>query len=92
MIVAHPSSAHITARQMEVLTFLSRREYWSVGDVAAALGISSAAATKAIARLERKGLVRRSENMMDRRCVDVSLTRSGNELIRRAAKDSDGGH
>ena len=91
MTVANRSSASITARQMEVLNFLSSRESWSVGDVAAALGVSSAAATKAIARLERKGLVRRSENLMDRRCVDVSLTRSGNELIRRTAKDMNGG-
>jgi DNA-binding MarR family transcriptional regulator len=74
--------ASITQRQLEVLTILSSREHWSVGEVASALGVSSAAATKAIARLQRKGLVRRSENMIDRRSVDVSVTRTGSEAIR----------
>ena len=72
----------ITPRQLEILTILSRREHWSVGELAAALSVSSAAATKAIARLQRKGLVRRSENALDRRSVDVSITRNGSETIR----------
>ncbi len=83
MTTVYGEPMSITPRQFEVLTFLSRQECWSVGEIASALGVSSAAATKAVARLERKGLVRRSENMMDRRCVDVTLTRSGNEAIRR---------
>lgn len=72
----------VTPRQIEVLTFLAGREHWSVGEVANALGVSSAAATKAIARLERKGMVSRSVDMMDRRCVNVRITRSGNETLR----------
>lgn len=83
MTTVSRQSFHVTPRQLEVLTCLSRREYWSVGEIASVLGVSSAAATKAIARLERKGLVKRAENMMDRRCVDVSLTRSGTETLRR---------
>ncbi len=74
---------NITPRQLEVLTFLARREHWSVGAVAAAMGVSSAAATKAIARLERKGLVTRSVDLMDRRCVKVSVTNMGAALVRR---------
>jgi DNA-binding MarR family transcriptional regulator len=85
MTIAHRESINITPRQFEMLTFLSGREHWSVGEIASALGVSSAAATKAVARLERKGLVRRSENMMDRRCVDVTLTRNGSEMLRRNA-------
>ncbi len=76
----------VTPRQVEVLTFLARRDHWSVGEVASALGVSSAAATKAIARLERKGMVTRSIDMMDRRCVNVRITRSGNDIIRNATK------
>ena len=63
-------------------SILSRREHWSVGELASALGVSSAAATKAIARLQRKDLVRRSENIVDRRSVDVSITPRGSETIR----------
>lgn len=72
----------ITSRQLEVLAFLARREHWFVGEVASALGVSSAAATKAIARLERKGLVSRSVDMMDRRCVNVRITRAGIDAVR----------
>lgn len=78
--------ASVTPRQLEVLTFLSGRDHWLVGEVAAALKVSSAAATKAIARLERKGLVVRAIDMMDRRCVNVSLTRSGSEAARQLSQ------
>jgi predicted ArsR family transcriptional regulator len=64
----------LTPRQQEVLTVLACRQQWSVGEIAAALGVSSPAATKAVVRLESKGFVRRSENEMDRRRVDVRLT------------------
>ena len=83
--VRRESISSITPRQLEVLTFLARRDHWSVGEVATAMGVSSAAATKAIARLERKGLVTRSIDMMDRRCVNVRITRSGSETIRHGA-------
>lgn len=76
----------ITPRQFEVLGYLAKREHWSVGEVASTLGVSSAAATKAIARLERKGLVTRTVDIMDRRCVNVRLTRSGSDAIRQVPK------
>ncbi len=75
-------SNSITPRQLEVLDFLARREQWSVGEVASGLGVSSAAATKAVTRLERKGLVSRTIDMMDRRCVKVRLTRAGSDAVR----------
>ena len=82
MTIAGRDTTTITPRQLEVLTILSRREHWSVGELASALSVSSAAATKAIARLQRKVLVRRSENALDRRSVDVRITRSGSETMR----------
>ncbi|GCE12127.1 MarR family transcriptional regulator [Tengunoibacter tsumagoiensis] len=86
MAMMRRMSANITSRQLEVLAFLARREHWLVGEIASALGVSSAAATKAIARLERKGLVTRSVDMMDRRCVNVRITRAGSEAVRQIAK------
>ena len=83
MTTMNRESVSITPRQLEILRYLSGRERWSVGEIATMLGVSSAAATKAVARLERKGLVRRAENMMDRRCVDVTLTRIGLAALRR---------
>lgn len=86
MTATHRASTTITPRQLEVLTFLSARDHWSVGEVATVLGVSSAAATKAIARLERKGLVTRSVDMMDRRCVNVRITRGGSDAVRHQAE------
>lgn len=86
MTTLRRTSTSITPRQLEVLAFLARREHWSVGEVASALGVSSAAATKAIARLERKSLVTRTVDMMDRRCVNVRLTRAGIEAVRQVAR------
>ena len=82
MTTVHREKSSITARQLEVLTFLAGRESWLVGEIASALQVSSAAATKTVARLERKGLVTRRVDLMDRRCVNVSLTRAGVERTR----------
>jgi DNA-binding MarR family transcriptional regulator len=82
MTTMRRSSTSITPRQLEVLSYLVRRERWSVGEVASALGVSSAAATKAIARLERKGLVTRAVDIMDRRCVNVRITRAGSDAVK----------
>lgn len=67
----------VTRRQHQLLAFLSHRKQGSVGEIASMLGVSSPAATKAVARLERKGLVSRRENEIDRRSVCVSLTQAG---------------
>jgi DNA-binding MarR family transcriptional regulator len=82
MTIMRRTFTNITPRQMEILSYLSKREQWLVGEIAAALGVSSAAATKAIARLERKGLVTRSVDIVDRRCVNVRITRAGGDAVR----------
>lgn len=84
MTIVQGETIGVTPRQAEVLTFLASRERWSVGEVASTLGVSSAAATKAIVRLERKGLVTRSIDMMDRRCVNVRITRAGHDIVHHA--------
>ena len=86
MTTLHRTASSITPRQLEVLSFLAGREQWSVGQVAEGLRVSSAAATKAISRLERKGLVSRTVDVMDRRCVNVRLTRAGSEAARQNAR------
>ena len=74
-------NGNITHRQRELLAYLLQRKQGSVGEIAAILGVSSPAATKAVARLERKGLVTRKENEVDRRCVCVSLTNAGMQAL-----------
>ena len=72
----------MTARQGEVLRLLSRSQLGSVGEIAAALGVNSAAAVKIVSRLESKGLVRRRTDDWDRRLTKVSLTDAGKEAVR----------
>jgi DNA-binding MarR family transcriptional regulator len=86
MAIVQGETTSATPRQVEVLQLLARRDHWSVGGVATELGVSSAAATKAIVRLERKGLVSRSVDMMDRRCVIVRITRAGTDIVHHTAK------
>lgn len=81
MTIVQGETVSVTPRQTEVLTLLAKRDHWSVGEIASKLEVSSAAATKAIARLERKGLVTRSVDMMDRRCVNVRITRAGSDML-----------
>jgi DNA-binding MarR family transcriptional regulator len=86
MTMMRPTDTNVTSRQLEVLAFLAQRERWFVGEVASVLGISSAAATKFLARLERKGLVVRTVDIMDRRCVNVRMTRAGTDALRQMSK------
>ena len=55
-----------------------------MGEVAGSLLFSSGAATKLFDRLVERGLVARSADPDDRRCVIVSLTDDGSDLISRA--------
>src|SRR5207248_8535492 len=55
-------------------------------DVAAALGVSRAAATTFIQRLELKGLVETTPDPEDDRGVRVTLTRQGLEVLLRASQ------
>ena len=71
----------ITKHQYGVLTILSQRNSWAVKEVAEALGISSAAATKCLIRLERKGLLKRSKSTMDQRQLAARVTSSGQQLL-----------
>ena len=82
MFTGSQESSPLTPRQHEVLTLLSRRQQWSIGEIAAALGVSSPAATKTVVRLESKGFVSRSENVMDRRRASVRLTGAALEIMR----------
>jgi len=86
MTAMHGEYTGITPRQIEVLTLLMQRECWLVSEIATQLGVSSAAATKAITRLEKRGLVTRSIDLMDRRCVQVRVTRTAQEIVRQVAK------
>jgi len=82
MVMVRQKSSTVTSRQIEVLTVLSRSTSCSLGEIVSALGVSYAAASKMINRLEDKGLVTRSINEMDRRSTDIHLTQKGTQMVR----------
>lgn len=79
----------ISSRQREVLTVLSQREQWSLGEIATAVGVSHVAITKIVDRLESKGLVKRDVDYTDRRRVLVNLTRAGTIMLKRSMNTSE---
>lgn len=71
----------LTFTQLKLLRLVDRQGHLTVGDVAAFLGISNAAASKAVDRLVRGGLLGRAEAPGDRRATEVSVTAEGRALL-----------
>jgi DNA-binding MarR family transcriptional regulator len=73
----------LTPSQLHLLEPLAEGERLTVGRTAEAAGVSAPTATRMLDGLERGGVVVRSADGEDRRCVNVRLTASGRELVRR---------
>lgn len=77
MLAAGPVGHQLSMVQFFALRFIGLHERPNLGDVAQALGVSNAAATKLIDRLVKKGLVSRVEDPVDRRERRLGLTKQG---------------
>jgi len=75
------TGAKVTFSQLKLLKMVSLTDGYTVGSVAAFLGVSNAAASKAVDRLVRRGLIHRAEAEDDRRAVRLSLTERGRRLL-----------
>ena len=71
----------LTVEQMQLLKLVSIREAHTIGDVAAFLKISKAAASKTVDKLVRRELLRRSPSEIDRRSIKLSLTETSRRLL-----------
>jgi DNA-binding MarR family transcriptional regulator len=71
----------VTFAQLKLLKMVSMAAGYTVSDVAEFLGVSTAAASRAVDRLVRRGLLERHEGTQDRRLVELSLTAHGHEII-----------
>lgn len=71
----------LTFTQLKLLRLVARQDPLTVGDVAVFLGISNAAASKAVDRLVRAGFLQRAEAKGDRRTTEVSVTAEGRALL-----------
>ena len=72
----------LTFTQLRLLKLVSHPVgVHTIGDVATFLGISNAAASKAVDKLVRLMLIRRREGESDRRAIHLSLTGPGQQLL-----------
>ncbi|MBI2837999.1 MAG: winged helix DNA-binding protein [Acidobacteria bacterium] len=80
-LVKQASDGTLTYSQFKLLKLVTMSDLISIGDVAAFLSISNAAASKAVDRLVRKRLIQRAEFAKDRRAVQLSPTEAGARII-----------
>lgn len=72
----------LTFAQLKMLYLVAHTdEHTTIGDAAAFLGISNAAASKAVDKLVRRRLLRRAEHQEDRRSSQLSLTEASRRLL-----------
>ena len=75
------SEGQVTASQMKLLKLVAMTGSYTLGDVASFLRVSNAAASKAVDRLVRRDLLRRTEDQKDRRVMHLRLTPAGRRLL-----------
>lgn len=72
----------LTPSQLKLLKLVAMTgESLTLGDVAAFLGVSNAAASKAVDKLVRRGWLRRTEGQKDRRAMNLWLTAPSRKLL-----------
>ena len=75
--------AGVSPHQVSLLAAIKYRPGITVGELAADERVSTAAMSKRVTRLERDGLVARTQSEQDRRCVGLTLTEDGQRALRR---------
>jgi DNA-binding MarR family transcriptional regulator len=80
-----PIAEFITIAQYRALVIVANNGPLNLNEVAASLGVHPSNATRACDRLVEAGLLARTESLLDRRRVDLTLTASGIALIQRVA-------
>ena len=73
----------VSPHQVTLLVSIKYAPGVTVGELAADERVSTAAMSKRVSRLERDGLVARTQSKTDRRCVGLTLTEDGQRTLRR---------
>ncbi len=80
--LAESSSQQLALSQVKLMLLIGQPgQQLKVTDVAEFLGVTNAAASRAIDRLVQRGLLDRTVSKEDRRAVDLSLTAEGETLL-----------
>jgi DNA-binding MarR family transcriptional regulator len=80
-LLGETAGGQLTFSQLKLLKVVSLTDAHTIGDVAAFLGVTSTAASKAVDKLVRCMLLRRTEGEADRRSSQLSLTTPGRDLL-----------
>lgn len=75
------AGARLTFPQLTLLRLVARTDSHTIGDAAVFLGVTKAAASKAVDKLVRRRLLRRNEGALDRRETQLSLTEWGRRML-----------
>ena len=75
--------AGVSPQQVGLLATIKYAPGVTVGELAAEERVSTAAMSKRVSRLERDGLVARTQSDVDRRCRGLTLTEDGQRTLRR---------
>jgi DNA-binding MarR family transcriptional regulator len=85
------SDEQLAMSQVKLLLLIAQPgQRFKVTDVAEFLGVTNAAASRAIDRLVLRGLVDRTVSREDRRAVDLALTPAGSSLLDRFKEQRNG--
>lgn len=80
-ILEEIAGKRLTLSQFKLLRMVALTDARTISDVALFLGVSNAAASKAVDKLVRRKLLRRTEGQPDRREICLSLTESSRRLL-----------
>ncbi len=83
-ICCEHSEEDITPSLMQCMQYVHLRGPSPMREIAAGLEVTLSAVSQLVDRLVRKGLMTREENQLDRRLAQVSLTESGESLVKQA--------
>jgi DNA-binding MarR family transcriptional regulator len=75
------TGSDVTFSQLKLLKMVAATGGYSVSNLAQFMGVSTAAASRAVDRLVKRGLLNREEAADDRRAVQLSLTQEGADLL-----------
>lgn len=81
-----PEAEQLTQVQMACVRFVHLHPDSSVGEIAAGLMISNAAAAKLIDRLVKRHLLVREEDSQDRRVLKIKLTTEAQKVLEQAVR------
>lgn len=71
----------VSFSQLKLLALAAHTDAHTIGDVAAFLGVSKAAASQTVDKLVRRKWLRRTQKEADRRAASLSLTEPGRRLV-----------